>query len=328
MNESPRSRAEASLPRSVLAALVAAAAFVGVKPAGACPCQGSSGPVSGVTTEFEKFGASLTETARFAHGTWHPDGRYDALSPGTREASIDVALIAGYRPLRRLEASVEAAAGHRSFSTPDVADERTGFGDTTLRLRWDALEQPMPYQHVAFPWPSITLVGSLRMPTAARTQGASGASGRTGSIGSAASSEGLGAWEAGLGVVAIREVDPQVELVGFFEAAYRFSDTWLGLSRHLPPRFLGQIGARYLPTPLTALGVFTDLGWEGNLAFEGRTQPDTAQRLWTLGAYGSFRTSFDGLRWGALVRWAPPVSDIGKNATAVTTFAVSLGYAF
>jgi hypothetical protein len=291
-----------------------------------CPCQGSSGPVSGVTTEFEKFGASLAETARVAHGAWHPDGRYDAYSEGTRQTSIDLSLIAGYRPLPPLEASVEMAAGHRSFSTPYVADENTGFGDTTGRVRWDAFEQPMPYENVAFPWPSFTLVASLRMPTATKTQGSLG-SGRTGSIGSSASSEGLGTWEPSLGAVVIREVHPKVHVIGYFEGAYRFPDTWLGVERHLAPRFLAQVGARYLPTALTAIGIFTDLGWEGDLAFGGKTQPDTGQRLWTVGAYGSLRTSFNGLRWGALVRWAPPADGIGKNATGSTTFGVSLGYA-
>jgi hypothetical protein len=293
----------------------------------ACPCQGSSGPVSGVTTEGERFGFSVTESARIAQGSWHPDGRYAALSDGSREASLDFALLAGYRPAPRFEVSAEAAYGHQTFSTPDVASRRTGFGDTTLRVRWDAFEQPMPWQKPALPWPSLTVVASLRMPTAEQEDTASGSSGRTGSIGSSASSEGLGTWEPALSVVILREIDPRVQVIGFLEGAYRFSDSFLGLDRHLAPRFLAQVGARYLPTPLTAIGFFTDLGWEGDLAFEGRTQPDTGQRLWTLGLYGSFRTSMRGLRWGGLVRWAPPVSDIGKNATATTTFGVSLGYA-
>jgi hypothetical protein len=300
--------------------------FAAARTSSACPCQGSSGPVSGVTTEFEKIGASLTETARIKHGDWHPDGRYTPQSAGERQTAIDLALIAGYRPIRPIELSVEMAAGHRSFSTPDVSDEHTGFGDTTVRVRWDAFEQPMPYENVAFPWPSLTLVTSLRMPTAERTVGALG-SGRTGSIGSSASSEGLGTWEPALGAVVIREVHPKIDVIGYFEGAYRFPDTWLGVERHLAPRFLAQVGARYLPTPLTALGFFTDIGWEGDLAFQGKTQPDTGQRLWTVGVYGSLRTSFNGLRWGALLRWAPPVDDVGKNATGSTTFGVSLGYA-
>jgi hypothetical protein len=211
---------------------------------------------------------------------------------------------------------------------PFVAQDRTGFGDTTLRGRWDAFEAPMPYEHSPIPWPSLTFVASLRMPTATMDDSERGSSGRTGSIGSSASSEGLGAWETALGAVLIRELVTNWEMIGYIEGAYRFSDHWLNIDRHLAPRFLGQIGIRYTPTMLTALGFFTDFGWEGNISYAGRDILDTGQRLWTVGLYGSFRTSVNGLRWGGLVRYAPPVSDIGKNATGTTTLGVSLGYAF
>lgn len=316
-----------SVRRIASACVVLALRLVVTAEVRACPCQGSSGPVGAVTTQSDRFGMSLTESARVVHGAWRSNGIYSPLAPDDRQSSLDVTGIVGYRPIPVLEVGAEAAFGHQSFYSPPVSSTHTGFGDTTLRARWDTIDEPMPYETPVLPWPSLTLVGSLRVPTASLGSDGTGAfSGTTGSVGSSASSEGLGAFEPSLSAALVRSIGSrfQVSLVG--EAAYRFPDTSLGLERHLAPRFFGQLGARYAPSRATGIGVLTDLGAESDVTLGGRTQPATSQRLWTIGAYGYVRAEPTGLRWGALVRYAPAVDGIGRNASRATTFAVSIGY--
>jgi hypothetical protein len=307
------------------AALLGATGLVLGAPARGCPCQGSSGPASSVTSPDERFGASVIETARVAQGTFSYDGKYRPFGPDSHEATLDVTALAGYRPVASIELSAETAAGHGTVAGPGSASARTGFGDTTLRARWDAVAEPLPFESQVLPWPAVSFVLSSRMPTA--TGAGSGSSGTTGSIGSSTSSEGLGAWETGAGVVFVRRFWTRWQLTGFGEAAYRFPDTSLGLARHLPPRLFAQIGARYAPTPTTAVGALTDLGWEGDVVIQGDPGRGTSQEAWSVAAFGTFRTSPNGLRWGALLRWVPPVDGISRNATATTSLAVSLGYA-
>jgi hypothetical protein len=292
----------------------------------ACPCQGSSGPAAGVTSPSERLGASFTETTRFVAGAWRPNGTYAPLAPGERVASEDVTAIVGYRPVVPVEFSVETAVGHQSSTSPDFHMARTAFGDTTVRARWDAVDEPMPYQHPRIPWPAVTLLLSLRMPTS--PSGRSDFSGTTGSVGASATSEGLGAWEPSLGAALVRTFGPRFQASAYLEAAVRSADTYLGRERHLGPRVFAQIGARYAPTPTTGIGVLTDYGWESEVAFDGRTDPDTSQRVWGVGAFCYLRAEPSRLRWGALVHYAPPVDGIGKNASQSTSVAVSLGYVF
>jgi hypothetical protein len=186
----------------------------------------------------------------------------------------------------------------------------------------------MPYAHPAFPHPAVTAVASLRMPTSPSGRGSTSVfSGQTGSIGSSASSEGLGAWEPALGVGLVRTVRERFQFSLFGEAAYRFPDTYLGIDRHLAPRFYAQLGGRYAPTTASGLGLSTDLGVEGDIAYRGVTKADTNQQLWTVSAYGYFTAEPTKLRVGALVRYAPPIDGASKNAVRATSLGVSIAYA-
>jgi hypothetical protein len=311
-------------------AALAAASCCWVHVAAACPCQGSSGPGASVTAAGDIFGASLTETTRFVPGAWRANGDYAPLAPGERQSAEDLTAIAGYRPMPQLELSVETAVGHESFTSPDFHMARTAFGDTTVRARWDAIDEPMPYQHPRIPWPAVSLIVSLRMPTSPSGRGdASNVfSGTTGSVGSSATSEGLGAWEPSIGAAFVRSFDERWQMSAYLEGAYRFPDSYLGVDRHLGPRVLAQLGARFAPTSITGVGLTTDYGWEGNVSYDGRVEKDTSQRVWTVGAFCYLRAEPSRLRWGAMVRYAPPIDGVGKNASQSTSVAVSLGYVF
>jgi hypothetical protein len=276
------------------------------------------------------FGASLTEATRFVSGAWRANGTYGPLGPGERQSAEDLTAIAGYRPMPPLELSVETAAGHQSFTSPYFDQTRTAFGDTTLRARWDAIDEPMPFEHPRFPWPALTLIVSLRMPTSPSGRGdaTNPFSGTTGSVGASATSEGLGAWEPSIGAAFVKTFDERWQMSAYVEGAYRFPDSYIGRDRHLGPRVLAQLGARFAPTPTTGVGLTTDYGWEGDVAYDGATAPNSSQRLWTVGAFCYLRAVPSRLRWGAMVRYAPPIDGVSKNASQSTSFAVSLGYVF
>jgi hypothetical protein len=313
------------------AALAAASSLsLCVHVAAACPCQGSSGPGASVTTAADIFGASLTETTRFVPGAWRANGDYARLGPGEQQSAEDLTAIAGYRPMPPLELSVEMAVGHESFTSPDFHTARTAFGDTTVRARWDAIDEPMPYQHPRIPWPALSLIVSLRMPTSPSGRGDASSvfSGTTGSVGSSATSEGLGAWEPSIGVAAVRSFDEHWQVSAYVEGAYRFPDSYLGVDRHLGPRLLAQLGARYAPTSTVGVGLTTDYGWEGPVSYPGTPTGDTSQRIWTVGAFCYLRAQPSRLRWGGMVRYAPPIDGVGKNASQSASVAVSLGYVF
>jgi len=313
--------------RAVAAAAASSVAFFANPDAMACPCQGSSGPVGAVTSQTDRIGVSVTETARVVHGAWRSNGDYAPLAAGNRQWSLDFTGAVGYRPIPVVELGAETAFGRQSASSPDYASSQTGFGDMTFRVRWDAVDEPMSYEKTTLPWPSLTVVGSVRAPTASLGRDASGVfSGTTGSVGSSASSEGLGTWETGAAAALVRAVAERFQFSLIGEAAYRFPDTSLGLERHLAPRFFGQLGARYMPTPTTGIGLLTDLGAEGNVVLEGIERPATNQRLWSVGAFGYLRTGSTGLGCGALIRYSPAIDDISRNATRATSLSLSLGY--
>lgn len=296
--------------------------------ASACPCQGSTGPGGAVTRRGDTWGASVAETVRTVHGAFRSNGDYASLDGQRAARAIDIAALVGVRPVRAVEVSLESAVGHQSFSSPEVSSTRTGFGDVLLRGRWEALGEPLPFVRTALPWPSVTIALALRAPLASNTSlSRSGFSGTTGSVGTAASSEGLGAWEAAGGLVLARSFGRRWQGTAIAEGAYRFPDGTLGMSRHLPVRVFGQLGLRYMPSDTIGVGLLGDYGTEGDVVLRGSAQAGTAQHLWAVSCYSFVKTGEAGLRWGALVRWVPPLDGAGRNAIAATSFGVSLGTA-
>jgi hypothetical protein len=242
---------------------------------------------------------------------------------------VDVALNLGWRPVERVEVGGEIAYGEQSVSAPGFSSERTGFGDATLRARWDAIDEPMPFEEPAVPYPSAGLVLGLRVPTGTLERVDTGTvqSGTTGALGTTASSQGLGAWEVNLGAVLDRRLSSRLRIGAVGELGYRFPDDSTGIERHLGPRALGVLSLTYRPSPLIGIAPLTDLGWEGDIAFDGETALGTGQRLWTIGVLAFLVPDRSKLRSGVMLRYAPPVEDINVNAVGATSFSVSLGYA-
>jgi hypothetical protein len=278
-----------------------------------------------VTTSAQRAGFSLTETARVVHGAFRQDGEYSPLTRGSSQRALDLTAIVAGRPAPPLEIAVESSVGREALAVPGYAGSRTGFGDTFVRARFEASDEPMPFEDTRLPWPSVAIIAAVRLPTAAGGELA-GRSTTAGSVGGSGSSVGLGATEASLAVALARSagVSWSFSLVG--EGAYRFRDDTLGRERHLGPRALVQGGARYSFSPEVGVGGLVDLGWEGDVAYAGVTRAETAQRSVALSAYGYLRARYSPLRWGLLVRHVPALDGLAVNALSTTSLAVSLGY--
>ena len=296
----------------------------------ACPCRGSSGPGGALTTPLETLGGSFTQSALIVHGAWDPEGSYAALSDGNRQWQVDYGLALGWRAAETLEIGALLAYGRQSASAPGFASERTAFGDTTVRARWEAIAEPMGWMSGP-PWPAVAIISSLRTPTgpvdrpkranAGRIQG-----GTTGSVGASATSQGLGTWEPALAVELTRGLSAWWRVTAVGEIAVRLPDDSIGVDRQLGPRALGSLTLTHIPSPLTTVGVSTDLGWEDDVTLDARKRSGTTQRLWNVGAFLTLRLAKTGLRSGILVTHAPAVDSISVNAVGSTSLGVSLGY--
>jgi hypothetical protein len=222
------------------------------------------------------------------------------------------------------------AYGRQSVSALGFASQQTGFGDLALHVRYEAIDEPMPFERPPVLHPSLALIAGLRTPSGSleRSGGPRGAmSGTTGSAGASASSQSLGAWEPSI-AAELRQTEKaryQLSFVG--ECAYRFPDAALGVDRHLGPRLLAQLNFRYMPSALWGVGALTDIGWEDAVSLQGLRREGSGQRLWSLGFYGYLTVAETGFRSGAMLRYAPPLDGVSANAVGATTLAISLGYA-
>ncbi len=313
-----------------MAALTVAVALSTVEdPVSACPCRGSSGPGGALTSQLDTFGASFTQSVLFVHGGWSPFGEYADLGSGAMQTQLDYALALAWRAVDTVELGADVAYGRQSTSAVGFSSERTSFGDTSLRARWEAFDEPMPWR--GEPWPSVAGVFTVRTPTGSvdpprqpdegRVQ-----SGTTGTIGASASSQGLGSWEMGLAVDLSRRITAWWRVNAVGEVAFRLPDDSIGLERRLPPRAFTQASLVHSPSTTMTLGLSTDLGWEADVRFDGQKRSGTTQRLWNVGAFWTLRSEKTGVRTGILIRHAPPVDEISVNAARATSVGVSLGW--
>ena len=319
----------ATLRRLAPAAVLAVTALlVSPRAALACPCRGTFGPGAAVTQVVERWALSLNPAASVVHGTWSPYGDYVPFAETTAQRSVDLALAAGFRPVRSLELGLTAAYGWQSLELSSGSYAAHNLGDTTAHLRWMAREELMPDLGKPFAAPTLEIIAALRLPTGTvRRSGAkSAASGTTGAVGTTATSQGLGTWELSLGAQADKSVSRRVDLALLLQAGYRLPDESIGLARRLGPRALAQLTVRYRLSTETAIGLSNDLGWEGDVRYEGETEPGTGQRVWGAAAFVTFAPIASSWRSGLVLRHTPTVDLLGVNALATTTLALSVGY--
>ena len=310
--------------------LVAVAGLLGPLLGGdaqACPCRGTFGPGAAVSQVSETWALSFSPAASVVHGGWSPLGAYRPLDAQSTQRSVDLALSAGYRPLRVLELGLQATSGWQSLHTAAMSDSSGSLGDTALHLRWMVAEEAMRDLGRPLGWPTLEVVIAARIPTGmVRRSGAAAASGTTGAVGTAATSQGLGTWEAAMGVQAEKSLSRSVDMALLGQGGYRLPDDAIGVERQLGPRLLAQLTLRYRLDPELAVGAGRDLGCEGDVRYEGQLRSGTGQRAWGAAAFATFAPLGSPWRAGVTLRHTPELDGIGVNALSTTTLALSLGY--
>jgi hypothetical protein len=275
--------------------------------ASACSCSGQ-GPASALTRPDQSFGARGSERFVLGQGLFNAHGEYQAFGPRESDRSTEYALLVAYR-VQRLELSGVLGYGARDVALGSAAERSAGLSDTSLRMRYEGIDEPMPWQSAIYP--SLAMMATLRLPSA----NAEGLAPR-----------GLGTTEFALGVSLERSLTRVLRAGLFAEFAGRLPDTTLGLTRQLGPRASAELTLAYFATPDLVLSALIGSRWEGNVSVQARVQSGTAQRLTEIGAAISLQPWTSPLRAGFAQRYAPAIDGLSANTLAALSSEFWLGY--
>ncbi|HEY0466515.1 MAG TPA: hypothetical protein VGC79_20040 [Polyangiaceae bacterium] len=273
----------------------------------ACSCSGQ-GPASALTRPDQTYGIRWSERLVLGQGAANAHGRYQAFAPDEHDRSLEYALLIAYR-IRHLELAATLGYGARSVTLSEAAERSAGFSDTLLRVRYEAADEPEPWQGGGYP--SLAMLGTLRLPSAH----AEGLAPR-----------GLGAVEFALGVSVERSFLRSFRAGLLAELAGRLPDTTLGVTRQLGPRASAELSLSYFATPDLVFSALLSTRWEGNVSVQQRQQYGTAQRLTEIGAAISYQPWASPLRAGFAQRYAPGIDGLSANTVLSLTSEFWVGY--
>ena len=273
----------------------------------ACSCSGQ-GPASALTRLDQTHGLRLSERFVLGRGASNSHGRYRAFAPGEHDRSLEYALLIAYR-IQRLELATTVGYGTRGAELSEASERSTGLSDTFFRARYEAAQEPEPWQSGVYP--ALAMLGTLRLPTAE----AEGLAPR-----------GLGTYEFALGVSLERSFARLFRVGILAELAGRLPDTTLGVTRRLGPRAAAELTLSYFATPDLVISALMSTRWEGNVNVQQREQFGTAQRLTEVGAAISFQPWTSPLRAGFAQRYAPGIDGVSANTLLNSTSEFWVGY--
>ena len=271
---------------------------------------GVPGVESALTNSGERWGLRLAQSASVGHGRWDAHAKYRELRPTSHDRRYELEALAAVRLLGRCELSASTSYARSSTTEAGHGTTLAGHGDTWARVRYELTDEAPPHQD-AFPWPSLALTGSLRIPTASTSSSAT---------------LGLGAYELNVGSTLERTIASRYRLSASGLLALRGPDDSLGAPRQLGPRLATQLAGSYWARPNLALSVSSNLTWEGEARYAGKHQAGSGSRQWQVGAGLAFRPERSSVRAGFRLRYAPPLPALSVNALGDTSFEVSLAY--
>lgn len=278
-------------------------------PARACPCRGTAGPGSALTSPGETAGVALSLSYRSALGAFDDRGRHHAygstltdraleLSPSAALRLADPVEVAVFAPLVWAEQKSGAAASTSAF----------GIGDTSVRLRLDAISN-MPASELPT---RLALSTSLRTPTGALPASATPSQTLSPSLGQ-------GAYEMAFAIDArFSPWSALYELGLLGEVAYRFPDSRTGVSRELGTRALARALVSWFPDASLSFGGFGDLTVERDITYAGVVARGSGARSLSFGFFGSWQPS-TLWRLSLFTQLTPPVDGVAVNG--VSSFA-------
>ncbi|MEI9953167.1 MAG: hypothetical protein WDO74_30355 [Pseudomonadota bacterium] len=211
--------------------------------------------------------------------------------------------------VQRLELAATIGYGTRSAALSEAAERSTGLSDTMLRARYEATEEPEPWQSGVYP--SLAMLGTVRLPTA-RAEGVA--------------PRGLGTYEFALGLSLERSLARLFRVGLFLDIAGRLPDTTLGVTRRLGPRASAEFTLSYFVTPDLVVSALIGTRWEGNVSVQQREQYGTAQRLTEVGGVISFQPWTSPVRAGFAQRYAPGIDGLSANTLLSLSSEFWVGY--
>lgn len=288
-------------------ALASAAIGLLAPRAHACSCSGQ-GPASALTRPDQTWGVRLSERLVLGQGAWNAHSTYQPFATREHDRTIEYSLLAAYR-WKRIELSSVFAYGARMAEISSESARTVGWGDVALRGRFEALEEPMPWQKLEYP--ALALLAGVRLPTAEAT---------------GIAPRGSGAVELSIGVSVERTFarDFRAGIVGEF--AGRLPDTSTGVSRRLGPRATAEATLSYFAARDWVLSTLIGIRWEGDVVVGARRQYGTAQRLTEVGAVVSWQPWSSPFRAGFAQRYAPALDALGANTVQNATSELWLAY--
>jgi hypothetical protein len=290
-----------------VASLAFAALAMCTPRAKACSCSGQ-GPASAWTRLDQTYGVRLSQRLVLGRGAANSRGQYREFAAGEHDRSLEYALLIAYRR-KRLELAAIAGYGTRSATLSEASERSTGLSDALLRARYEAAEEPEPWQSGVYP--SLAMLGTLRVPTA-RAEGLA--------------PRGLGTFEFALGMSVERSFARFFRVGVLAELAGRLPDTTLGITRRLGPRASAELTLSYFASPELVVSALISTRWEGNVNVQQREQFGTAQRLTEIGAAISFQPWTSSLRAGFAQRFAPGISGLSANTLLSLTSEFWVGF--
>lgn len=295
------------MKRALFALALGALLCLAEPSARACSCSGQ-GPASALTRSDQTWGMRASERLVLGQGQYDAQGNYRPLESPEHDRTVEYVLLAAYR-VRRLELAASFAYGARLAQLSNEAGRTLGFGDSNLRLRYEATDQPEPWQPGIAP--ALAVLGTVRLPSARST---------------GIAPRGLGATEFALGVVLERSLTRAFRLALLAQVAGRLPDTSLGVSRRLGPRASAELTLSYFATADWVLSALLSVRWEGNVTVRQRQQDGTAQRLTEVGAALSWQPWSSPFRAGVAQHYAPALDVLGANTAQNATSELWLGY--
>jgi hypothetical protein len=292
--------------RALVGALFAALSLLHAA-ARACSCSGQ-GPASALTRPDQTWGLRSSERLLIGYGAFNAHGIYAPFASSEHDRTVEYALLAAYR-IRRLELSATVSYGTRSVDIGGEFGRDAGFGDAALRARYEAFDEPEPWQQGLYP--ALALLASLGAPTG-------------NAVGIAP--RGLGAMELALGLSLERSFARLYRVGVVAQGAARLPDDALGVARRLGPRASAEFTLSYFADPSLVLSALVSGRWEGNVTLAERLQTGSAQRFSELGAAISWQPWSSPVRTGFAERYAPGWSGLGDNTVQSATSEFWVAY--
>lgn len=234
-------------------------------------------------------------------GSFSAQGKFRALSSGSREWGFEQDLFGALRATDRAQLALLLPTVETYRSTPVGSELGGGIGDINLSGRYDfVLAGESRYV------PGIALLAGLTLPTGTPVESAHRPL--------ATDATGVGAFQGNVGLALEQTTGPWLfGLTGL--AAKRATRRADGVSTRLATQWTALGTVAYIFPNDLALAVLASYTAEGLAETNGQRTPGSSRRIPLFGVSGLYPIS-DRWRLQGSAVWTPPISNLGQNLPA------------